>query len=411
MMAQIFARPPSHAVQGLVPAPAAHQQTLRRSFTVGGIGLHTGEYAIVRVLPAFAGEGRYFVRVPRGTNEHEWELEQPQERELEDLDAPAFTAKHAPNDVSNAQLFFEFIKAQEDGEFSVSFEDYFQRHAAQPETLLLEAEAELRPEEEPAMGQPGEARVPATVSSLRQQGHSCTSVLQQGDAEVWGAEHLLAALECCGIDNARIEIEGGKEVPIVDGSALGWANEVQRCGLRAAPTQQAADALAARAVLAPREMVTVQDGEAFITFYPGPSARVTVGVDHSAEAPIVGRQWFSWSPEDAGYTTADHFRYAVAPALTVYTAKTANKLVNEGLLQAGADRVCLVADQDDWMDPTLVRFEDDEAARHAAIDLLGDLSLLAQPGGRGLPMGHVVAYQPTHALQAAFMQRMAEALA
>lgn len=63
--------------------PTAHQQTLRRSFTVGGIGLHTGEYAIVRVMPAFAGEGRYFVHVPRGTNEHEWEVEQPQERELE----------------------------------------------------------------------------------------------------------------------------------------------------------------------------------------------------------------------------------------------------------------------------------------------------------------------------------------
>lgn len=94
--------------------------------------------------------------------------------------------------MSNAQLFFEFIKvgfldaraaglnvlrapfawlsafsgapahphtlprcgharimqAQEVGEFNGSFEDYFQRHAAQPETLLLEAEAELRPEEE-----------------------------------------------------------------------------------------------------------------------------------------------------------------------------------------------------------------------------------------------------------------------
>lgn len=252
--------------------------------------------------------------------------------------------------------------------------------------------------------------MPAHASSLRQQGPSCTSVLEQGDAELWGSEHLLAALECCGVDNARIEIEGGKEVPIVDGSALGWANEVLRCGLRTAPTQQAADAPAARAVLAPQEVVTVQEGEAFITFYPGPSARVTVGVDQSAEASVVGRQWFSWSPEDAGYTAADHFRYAVAPALTVYTAKAANTLANGGFLQAGADRVCLIADQDDWLDPSLVRFEDDEAARHAAVDLLGDLSLLAQPGGRGLPRGHIVAYQPTHALQAAFVQRMAEAL-
>lgn len=77
------------AIRCPLTQPAAHQQTLRRSFTVGGIGLHTGEYAIVRVMPAFAGEGRYFVRVPCGTNEHEWEVEQPQERALEGEGEPA----------------------------------------------------------------------------------------------------------------------------------------------------------------------------------------------------------------------------------------------------------------------------------------------------------------------------------
>ena len=41
-----------------------------------------------------------------------------------------------------------------------------------------------------------------------------------------GGEHLLAALECMGVDNARIEIEGGREVPIVDGSAIGWVQEI-----------------------------------------------------------------------------------------------------------------------------------------------------------------------------------------
>ncbi len=63
---------------------------------------------------------------------------------------------------------------------------------------------------QPAVGQAGEARMPAHVSSLMQQGPNCTSVLEQGGFGVWGAEHLLAALECCGVDNARIEIEGGK---------------------------------------------------------------------------------------------------------------------------------------------------------------------------------------------------------
>ena len=45
---------------------------------------------------------------------------------------------------------------------------------------------------------------------------------------VQGAEHLLAALEGMGVDNARIEIEGGFEVPIIDGSSLGWVIEIQK---------------------------------------------------------------------------------------------------------------------------------------------------------------------------------------
>lgn len=143
---------------------------------------------------------------------------------------------------------------------------------------------------QPVTGGVGEERVAAHASSLQQERRWC-SVLRQGGTEILGAEHLLAALECCGVDNARIEIEGGNgkwrrwlacacagggwqrpqlpvsvgaadlcahvvlpaaELPIVDGSALGWASEVQRCGLRAAPA--AADATAPRGIASPDEV-------------------------------------------------------------------------------------------------------------------------------------------------------------
>lgn len=39
------------------------QQTLAASFELSGVGLHSGTTAKVRVMPAAAGEGRYFVRV------------------------------------------------------------------------------------------------------------------------------------------------------------------------------------------------------------------------------------------------------------------------------------------------------------------------------------------------------------
>jgi hypothetical protein len=47
-------------------------------------------------------------------------------------------------------------------------------------------------------------------------------------------EHLLSALECCGVDNARIEMEGGYEVPVTDGSAQGWAINIVVAGLQPA---------------------------------------------------------------------------------------------------------------------------------------------------------------------------------
>ena len=47
--------------------PQEYQQTLRRSVTRIGIGMHTGRPCAVRLRPARAGEGRYFVRVKTGT--------------------------------------------------------------------------------------------------------------------------------------------------------------------------------------------------------------------------------------------------------------------------------------------------------------------------------------------------------
>lgn len=52
-------------------------------------------------------------------------------------------------------------------------------------------------------------------------------------------EHLLSALEGCAVDNARIEVEGGEEMPIIDGSSLGWTIQIQVAGLRPAPQSPA----------------------------------------------------------------------------------------------------------------------------------------------------------------------------
>lgn len=60
-------------------------------------------------------------------------------------------------------------------------------------------------------------------------------------------------------------------------------------------------------------MVTVSRGDAFITFYPSDTLKISCGVDHAKEAPIIGRQWFSWAPFQD-----DHYRWIIAPARTFY---------------------------------------------------------------------------------------------
>lgn len=40
--------------------------------------------------------------------------------------------------------------------------------------------------------------------------------------------------------------------------------------------------------------------------------------------------------------------------------------------------------------PQMIRFTRDEAARYEGVQLLGTLSLNAEPGAAGLPIGHVV---------------------
>lgn len=69
---------------------------------------------------------------------------------------------------------------------------------------------------------------------------------------------------------------------------------------------------------------SVQDGESFVSFFPGPTARLSVGIDRQAVAPVIGRQWFSWTPEPAAPAEgaeegdSEHFRWEVAPARTTF---------------------------------------------------------------------------------------------
>eukprot|EP00198_Chlamydomonas_reinhardtii_P008805 XP_001698142.1 predicted protein [Chlamydomonas reinhardtii] len=348
-----------------IPMPTEYQQTLWASFTIAGVGLHSGEYAVVRVRPAFAGEGRYFVRVPEGTNAARGEeslvrmLEagagkQPEEEEAMDDTA---TREYKRELIAAYQ---EYVDAQEDDGFNGTFADYMNgksyvallqrlREEGPPRFSFSEAEApQPRGEDEPY--------VEAALANITEP-NPFTTALAKGDVEVLGVEALLSALEACGVDNARIEIEGGAEVPVIDGSAGGWASQIQTSGLThalprddlpvpggefPAPAdgeEAAAGDAEARKQRVCKMVVSVQRGASFVTLYPEDTFRLTVGLDRHLEAPVIGKQWFSWCMfEDL------HYMHSLADARS---------------------------NGDSWYDHTIVRHPRDEPARHQMQDLIG----------------------------------------
>jgi UDP-3-O-[3-hydroxymyristoyl] N-acetylglucosamine deacetylase len=215
--------------------------------------------------------------------------------------------------------------------------------------------------------------------------------LRQEDASVRTVEHLLAALVGLGIDNVRIEITG-PEVPLLDGSALGWVEVICQAGrhLQGKP----------RPVARLRQPVSVRDGDAFVVAFPASRYRFTYGIDF--EVAAIGNQWFSWSPGEDPFGS-EGFAVAVAPARTFGLAHQVEQLRASGLIQGGSLDNALVCSEEGWLNPPL-RF-DNEPVRHKMLDLIGDLSLLGN-----LPMAHIVAYKASHRLHGELAAALVPAL-
>jgi UDP-3-O-[3-hydroxymyristoyl] N-acetylglucosamine deacetylase len=189
-------------------------------------------------------------------------------------------------------------------------------------------------------------------------------------------EHLLAALAGTGCSQAEIWVDGD-EIPLLDGSALGWVEAIAEAGLQAQGPRPAAAALG--------QPITVQQGQSFATALPAAHLQLAVAVEYPQ--PAIGRQLFSLE------LTPQAFVSEVAPARTFGFREQVEQLRAAGLIQGGALDNALVCDGDRWLNPPL-RFAD-EPARHKLLDLLGDLALA------GLPTAQVFAYRGSHGLHTA----------
>jgi UDP-3-O-[3-hydroxymyristoyl] N-acetylglucosamine deacetylase len=219
-------------------------------------------------------------------------------------------------------------------------------------------------------------------SKLIAQTHHAT-VLQHGDTVISTPEHLLAALWALGVTNCRIELNG-LEVPILDGSSEIWCEAVDRAGIAALDGERPKFVL--------QEPILVTAGEGAVLGLPHQTFRVTVDVDYAV--PYLTLQSF------AAELTAKYFREEIAAARTFARHDWIEPLRARGMIRGGSTDNALVLFENE--PSSELRFPN-ELARHKALDLIGDVSLLVAETG-GVLCAHLIAIRAGHELHRLWMQ-------
>jgi UDP-3-O-[3-hydroxymyristoyl] N-acetylglucosamine deacetylase len=201
------------------------------------------------------------------------------------------------------------------------------------------------------------AAVRSAVASTRR----CTVLGDPNGVYVATVEHLLASLSALGIDNALIEIDG-PEVPVMDGSAAGFVEAIDKAGLMVQS--------ASRRFIKVVKPVRVEMGDAYAEFHPHDGRRLEVEIDF--DCGVIGQQMLAVD------LTAHTFRHDIARARTFGYMKDVERLWEAGLALGSSLENSIVIGEDAVINPEGLRWTD-EFVRHKVLDVVGDLALAGAP--------------------------------
>jgi len=214
--------------------------------------------------------------------------------------------------------------------------------------------------------------------------------IQDGRAEVYTCEHLLAAMYALGVDNALVEIDG-EEVPGLDGCSLEFTRALREAGT--------VELRVPRATYQVKQPIYVREGAASIVALPG-SGKLTVEY-HLDYAPRGGSAGSGTKQFYAFELNSENFEREIAPARTFVFAHEVEALRAAGLGKGATPQNTLVMGSNGPAENAL-RW-DDELARHKVLDLIGDLA------NTGLDLDtHIIATRSGHGLNMALVQRLQE---
>ncbi len=186
-----------------------------------------------------------------------------------------------------------------------------------------------------------------------------TCIGKNGNSSVKTVEHLLSALYGMGVDNALITVEGD-EVPIVDGSAGPYVDEIKRVGIH----QYAKS----KVFLVLSEPAVFRKKGGYIRYVPNekPYLRIIFRIAYSH--PMVQEQTYDF------VFTPQHYEQEIARARTFGFLKDAKALHAQGLAQGSSEENAIILTDDGILNKEPLRYTD-EFVRHKVCDAIGDLAL------------------------------------
>lgn len=234
------------------------------------------------------------------------------------------------------------------------------------------------------------------------------TVLGKKDVKVSTVEHALAALYAAGIDNCLIEVDA-PELPIMDGSAIKYVEEIERIGL----VEQNAEK--DFYIIKQKTQLRDEATGSTITIYPDENFSVETMVEYNS--PVIPNQF-------AMLDDLNEFGKEVASARTFVFVREIQPLLAHGLIKGGdlenaiviydkaasAEEITSLCDllgvphrhldKLGYINDTPLKW-DNECARHKLMDVIGDIALIGRP-----LKGRVVAVRPGHTINNKFTRML-----
>lgn len=227
---------------------------------------------------------------------------------------------------------------------------------------------------------PEKPTLPAILSSV-QSTPRCT-VLGNNTLSIQTVEHLLAALYAYELTNLVIELSG-PEVPILDGGSSRFVEMIEEAG--------SVNQEAFKPVLSLKTPVSWSSGDVHLVALPCDELKITYTL-HYPSSSVIGTQFYSTA------ITPEIFKKEIAPCRTFSVYEEIISMIEKGLLdvRGGSVENAVIIRDGKILNEEGLHFPE-EMARHKVLDVLGDLSLIAEPF-----VAHVIAVRSGHFSNHAF---------